>query len=48
MVLLGLLFLLLSLFVVGAKVLFWVGLILICVGLFLNFGPTDGVRRRYY
>ena len=50
MVVLGLILLLLGLFV-AIKVLFWLGLILLVVGLVLNFGPVgtgDGSRRRYW
>lgn len=51
MVILGLILLLLGLFV-AVKILFWLGLILLVVGLVLNFGPvggiSDGPRRRYW
>jgi hypothetical protein len=46
MVILGLILLIIGLFTV--KVLFWIGLILIVVGLVLNFVPVGGTRRRWY
>lgn len=49
MLILAVLLLLLGLFT-AVKILFWIGLVLIVVGLVLNFGPVyrDGPRRRYY
>lgn len=50
MVILGIVLLLLAL-LFAVKVLFWIGIILVIVGLVLNFGlaaPHDGPRRRYY
>jgi len=46
MVILGLILLIIGLFTV--KVLFWIGLILVIVGLVLNFVPMGGTRRRFY
>lgn len=51
MVFLGVLLCLLAIFVVTAKALFWLGVVLIVAGLVLNFGipgPVDGSRRRRY
>lgn len=49
MIVLGIILLILGL--IFSSVLFWIGVALILIGLFLNFagpmGPT-GVRRRYY
>lgn len=46
MVILGLILLIIGLFTV--KILFWIGLILVIVGLVLNFVPMGGTRRRFY
>ena len=48
MIILGLILLLLGLFV--AKALFWIGVVLLVVGLVLNFGPVGDstTRRRYW
>jgi uncharacterized membrane protein YtjA (UPF0391 family) len=52
MVALGLVFLIIGLLVAGLHVLFTIGLILLLVGLVLNFvplgGPGPGGRRRFY
>lgn len=47
MVILGLILLLIGL-VVAVKLLFWLGIALLVVGLVLNFAPTEGPRRRYW
>lgn len=47
MVVLGVLLLLLGL-LVGPSILTTIGIILIVVGLLLNFIPIGGTRRRYY
>jgi len=46
MVILGLILLIIGLFTVPALV--WIGLVLIVVGLVLNFVPMGGTRRRFY
>lgn len=50
MVILGLILLFAGL-LVGSSILFWIGIALVFIGLFLNFagpvGPT-GTRRRWY
>jgi hypothetical protein len=47
MVVLGVLLLLLGL-LTGPSILTTIGIILIVVGLLLNFVPIGGTRRRYY
>lgn len=50
MIVLAVLLLLLGIFA-AVKILFWLGLILLIVGLVMNFGPVgpvDGPRRRYW
>jgi hypothetical protein len=47
MVVLGVLLLLLGL-ITGPSILTTLGIILIVVGLLLNFVPIGGTRRRYY
>jgi hypothetical protein len=47
MVVLGVLLLLLGL-ITGPSILTTLGIILIVVGLLLNFVPVGGTRRRYY
>jgi hypothetical protein len=47
MVVLGLILLLLGL-ITGPSILTTLGIILIVVGLLLNFVPIGGTRRRYY
>lgn len=47
MIVLGLILLLLGL-IVAVKLLFWLGIVLLVVGLVFNFAPTDGPRRRYW
>ena len=47
MVVLGVILLLLGL-IVGPSILTTLGIILIVVGLLLNFVPIGGTRRRYY
>lgn len=51
MVVLAIVLLLLGL-LTAVKILFWIGLILLLVGIALNFGlvggSVDGPRRRYY
>lgn len=52
MILLAIVLLLIGL-LFAVKVLFWIGLILLVVGMVLNFGPplsgpVDGPRRRYW
>jgi hypothetical protein len=46
-VILGVILLLIGLFA-GLSILLWLGLLLIVVGLVLNFVPIGGTRRRYY
>ncbi len=48
MVVLGIILLLIGLLVASLKILLWIGLVLIIVGLILNFVPIGGTRRRYY
>lgn len=48
MIALGLVLLLIGLLVAGAKILFTIGLILILVGVVLNFLPMGGRRGRWY
>lgn len=48
MVVLGIILLLIGLLVASLHVLLWIGLVLIIVGLILNFVPIGGTRRRYY
>lgn len=48
MIALGLIFLILGLLVAGLHVLFVIGLILLLVGLVLNFVPIGGGTRRWY
>jgi hypothetical protein len=46
-VILGVILLLIGLFA-SLSILLWLGLVLIVVGLVLNFVPIGGTRRRYY
>jgi hypothetical protein len=48
MIALGLILLLIGLFVAGAHILFTIGVILLIVGLILNFVPMGGSRRRVW
>jgi len=45
---LGVILLILALLVPALKVLLWVGVVLLIVGLVLNLVPIGGKRRRYY
>ena len=47
MVVLGLILLIIGL-VAGISILTWIGIILIVVGLILNFVPVGGSRRRVF
>ena len=48
MIALGLVLIILGLLVAGAKVLFTIGVVLLLVGLVLNFVPVGGTRRRVW
>ncbi len=48
MVVLGIILLIIGIFVASLNVLLWIGLILIIVGLVLNFLPIGGSRRRVF
>lgn len=48
MVILGVILLLLGIFVPAVHFLFIIGIILIIVGLVLNFVPVGGTTRRWY
>jgi hypothetical protein len=45
---LGIVLIILGLLIAGAKVLFTIGVILLLVGLVLNFVPVGGTRRRVW
>lgn len=47
MLILGVILFLLGLFL-AVKLLLWLGVALLVVGLVFNFAPTDGPRRRYW
>ena len=48
MVVLGIILILLGLLVASVKFLLWLGLILLVVGLVLNFVPIGGTHRRVW
>jgi len=47
MVVLGIILLLIGLFTT-LKILLYIGILLVIIGLILNFVPIGGTRRRYY
>jgi hypothetical protein len=48
MIILGLILILVGLLVVGLKVLFWIGVILLAAGLIAWLVPIGGRTRRWY
>ena len=48
MIVLGIILIVVGLVVASLKFLLWIGLVLLVLGLFLNFVPIGGRRRRFY
>lgn len=48
MIILGIILIVVALVVESLKVLLWIGIALLVLGLILNFVPMGGRRRRFY
>ncbi len=48
MIVLAIILILLGLFVASIKFLLWIGIVVLVVGLILNFVPIGGSRRRVF